>query len=574
MTNNTVYQSGTGINVRGARAAVSGNTVYNNSTGISASGNGLDDANRITVSGNQVHDNSSLGIGASGNVLVSGNSVYGQTNAVGIRLSSGAQATQNVVFDNSEGITAFWYDGYGTIINNNRVYHNSNIGIHVYNDSIVQGNTVYSNSVGIQADPWYYWGAAYPFSGAIINNLVYANTNQGIIINMGSGARVVNNTVYQPVGDAVRVQGGSQNIQLRNNILWVQAGYDINIAADSQTGFNSDYNLFNRSDDPNANVGYWNGNDRDLADWQTASGQDANSLFGDPLFVDMNGADNVLGYTTAGGGYDGGPDDNFYLSSGSPAIDRGDSWAAPATDIDGFPREDDPGTPNLGSPDYAETDLGTSSFTTDGTPQNWRSDNTYFGLNLPFAFPFYTGTYTGVYVSTEGFLHFAGLDSPGDGANSTAKLINNVRIAPLWDELYTYGPGNDIFVDSSVADQVTICWNATNEADGSTVNFAVTLFSDGQIRFDYGDGNTNLTPTIGISAGDGRNFQLSQYNQNASLTNADSVQFTLTPGTTYADIGAYQFRGGGDVTPPTVVGTHRVSLQPAATPARASARYR
>ena len=29
-------------------------------------------------------------------------------------------------------------------------------------------------------------------------------------------------------------------------------------------------------------------------------------------------------------GYDGGPDDNFYLKAYSPAIDRADAWAAPA----------------------------------------------------------------------------------------------------------------------------------------------------------------------------------------------------------------------------------------------------
>ena len=31
-------------------------------------------------------------------------------------------------------------------------------------------------------------------------------------------------------------------MSLRNNILWVEAGYDISVAADSQVGFQSDYN--------------------------------------------------------------------------------------------------------------------------------------------------------------------------------------------------------------------------------------------------------------------------------------------------------------------------------------------
>ena len=37
----------------------------------------------------------------------------------------------------------------------------------------------------------------------------------------------------------------------------------------------------------------------------------------------------------------------------------------------------------------------------------------------------------------------------GDSANSTASLLQNPRIAALWDDLRTNGAGNDIFIDSS-----------------------------------------------------------------------------------------------------------------------------
>ena len=130
------------------------------------------------------------------------------------------------------------------------------------------------------------------------------------------------------------------------------------------------------------------------------------------------------------------------------------------------------------------------------------------------------------------------------------------RIAPLWADLNTYGPDNDIFVDTSTANQITIRWNATNDADDSPVNFAVTLLSNGDIRFDYGPGNTNLTPTIGISRGDGRFYVLSQYNAIESLDELNSVQFALTPGLTYADIGAFEFQGNSNSTAsPLVTGT-------------------
>src|SRR5206468_3016734 len=105
----------------------------------------------------------------------------------------------------------------------------------------------------------------------------------------------------------------------------VLAGYDLDIAADSQTGFDSDYNLFYLGAPPvdgNAHLGFWNGADvnlfatagQELQNWQAATSGDAHSLYADPRFVAYQGADAILGYSTAGSGYDGGRDDNFSLS--------------------------------------------------------------------------------------------------------------------------------------------------------------------------------------------------------------------------------------------------------------------
>ena len=54
---------------------------------------------------------------------------------------------------------------------------------------------------------------------------MYDNTNHGIWLYGGSGMSVVNNTVYQEVGDAVRLTNSSAKRNLRNNILWVEAGF-------------------------------------------------------------------------------------------------------------------------------------------------------------------------------------------------------------------------------------------------------------------------------------------------------------------------------------------------------------
>jgi len=271
------------------------------------------------------------------------------------------------------------------------------------------------------------------------------------------------------------------------------------------------------------------------------------------LFIDLDGADNVFGYSAVGQGYDGGQDDNFQLARNSPAIDRGFGWTALSTDLDGNPRRDDTGRTNLGAVDYTESILANSQFAVTGTAQNWKGNGAFWSQTLPFAFPFYDATYTSVLVSSEGYLRLAGTIG-SDGANSIAKLSANRLIAPLWQNLKTTGTGDDIFVTTSVAGQITIRWNATNEADNSDVQFAVTLFSDGRIRFDYGPGNTNLLPTVGLSYGNGLSYVLSSYNGQTSLTNARSIEFPLQPG--IVDLGAYDFQGSSlDVTPPVVTGS-------------------
>ena len=73
----------------------------------------------------------------------------------------------------------------------------------------------------------------------------------------------------------------------------------------------------------------------------------------DPLFVDADGVDNIVG--TA--------DDNLRLSTGSPSIDAADGDVAPTLDKDGNSRVDDPAIANTGvgaTVDYA--DMGAYEF--------------------------------------------------------------------------------------------------------------------------------------------------------------------------------------------------------------------
>jgi parallel beta-helix repeat protein/VCBS repeat-containing protein len=318
-----------GVEVSGARDVVKANTIFSNSTGISSYGYGLSNADRIVISGNTLHNNTGVGISTSDNSLVSGNQVYSGSEGIQI---SGGEATQNTVYGNSYlGIQAT-----GGLVDGNRVFNNNGTGIWAYYGADVSANHVYSNQLGIVGQGYNYYPNE-PYTGQIVNNLVYANQVAGVQLNdAGSGAQVVNNTIYTPVGDALELNQGTVNVLLRNNILVVDAGYDVYVDGTSGAGLNSDYNLF--SPGVSGSAGLFGKPLRTLANWQAATSQDAHSVTGDPQFVNPSGNDQVLGYTTDGGGYDGGQDDNFYLRYSSPAVNAGDNSHAPATDIEGQPR--------------------------------------------------------------------------------------------------------------------------------------------------------------------------------------------------------------------------------------------
>ena len=100
-------------------------------------------------------------------------------------------------------------------------------------------------------------------------------------------------------------------MELRNNILWVTAGYDIYVSADSQTGFASDFNdLYTTG---TGQVAFWQGIAQPtLTHWQNSAFTDDNSLAQDPTFVDTYGLDSQLGYVSP---TQDGRDDDFHLMS-------------------------------------------------------------------------------------------------------------------------------------------------------------------------------------------------------------------------------------------------------------------
>src|SRR6185369_916701 len=118
-------------------------------------------------------------------------------------------------------------------------------------------------------------------SNLVTGNLIYANTTGGIYVHDVStfGAvmvRVINNTVYQTTGDALRLLTAS-GVEVRNNILQADSGYGLVVPADSEFGFVSDFNLFYSAG--SGKLGNWQGVDfTNINTWVRQLGQDRHSL--------------------------------------------------------------------------------------------------------------------------------------------------------------------------------------------------------------------------------------------------------------------------------------------------------
>jgi hypothetical protein len=153
----------------------------------------------------------------------------------------------------------------------------------------------------------------------------------------------------------------------------------------------------------------------------------------------------------------------------------------------------------------------------------WQADDASYTLGLPWAFNYYGSSFTSVKVSTNGFLDFVSAHS--DYSNTTGELIGNVRIAPLWDDLRT-DQGGDIYVDTSDANVVRIRWQGHTYSGARPVDFSVSLYREGTIRFDYHTTTSFLSPTIGISSGDGQHYTLSHRDGTDQVQAGTAAVFT------------------------------------------------
>lgn len=337
------------------------NTRVSDGSGIRILGEGAN----IEISNNKIHDmrgRSAMGITVYGtsdvpisNLIVDRNEIYNIQAAPSEVLTLNGnvtdfQITNNRVHDvNNIGIdmiggeadihpTQVARNGLvkGNVVYRARSNYGGGFAAGIYvdggRDIVIDGNVVCRNNVGIEV------GAENPgivASGVVVqNNLIYWNDKAGLGFggyDKDKTGRVedctfINNTVYK--NDTRKtgfgqlwIQYASQNT-VANNIFWASANNKLVDSWDGNVDNVLDNNLWYTEAPSRRAVFTWNGQRyASFASYQTATQQDAHSLFADPKFVKRTAA-------------------NFHLSAASPAINAGGATPgqfAP-TDFDGRSR--------------------------------------------------------------------------------------------------------------------------------------------------------------------------------------------------------------------------------------------
>jgi hypothetical protein len=234
-------------------------------------------------------------------------------------LVNGGSITRNKISDIRQNNTAGWGSN-GIYFSSSTTTSNVTIANNFVSDVASQGfNGVTSvdNGYGIMIDA----GGGYNF----YHNTVVLNSNQV------SAAGV---TAALNIAAAAATVG---SIDLRDNILMstqtVGTRYGV---LDSSTAGATVFSTINYNDYFAQNVGFLTSAQPTLANWQTATGQDANSQAVDPVFVSAT---------------------DFHLQPTSTLVSAGTPIATVTTDIDGDPRP--AVNPDIGADELVQTTGGT-----------------------------------------------------------------------------------------------------------------------------------------------------------------------------------------------------------------------
>ncbi len=285
-------------------AQSAGIVASNSTTATTTAGN---NANNCTVSNCQILGSASGGpyygivfCGNTGGLDCAGNQFTGNTltnfynNGIRLINTSGSVVTGNALSrpditaaGNTEGIYLTGTSHANAVIADNRISNlygaapnstGTSNGIDIASDGVSgQPIKVYNNVVQIGNNN----GTAYPLNlnGA---DFVEAVFNTLVVDNAASTAGTVR---------GIFVQGATSNLTVSNNLVSITRGgtgakHCIYVDA-APSSWTANRNVYHLAAPAGSNhIGFFGANRTALADWQTASGQDANAQAADPLFVD------------------------------------------------------------------------------------------------------------------------------------------------------------------------------------------------------------------------------------------------------------------------------------------------
>nr|BFE86873.1 hypothetical protein GCM10020093_094740 [Planobispora longispora] len=127
-------------------------------------------------------------------------------------------------------------------------------------------------------------------------------------------------------------------------------------------------------------------------------------------------------------------------------------------------------------------------------------------VTLPFAFPFYGGTYTGGWISSNGFVSFAASSTVAGNGPLPSTGAPNTAVYPYWDDLVLDDQaGVHTAVVGTAPDRVFVIeWrNARFYADAAQrISFSVLLGENGSVGYRYrgvdSERDSGIGATIGI----------------------------------------------------------------------------
>jgi hypothetical protein len=308
---NSTISGGTGTNGHGINITQCDTVTLTNNTTSSNAKNGVNitTVNGITITGSTSHTNTQHGFSLSGITTgtLSSNTAYSNTqNGISMSSSTSTNVTisGNTTYSNTQNGIVATAAGTGLIVNGNKSYnHTSSSQSSGFGYSIastaptVTNNISYGNRVGILIA-----GNSSSVANPVIrNNTVYNSSSVALTFvesgqNTITGVTQQNNTFTTGTNGAIFSYGGG----------------------DGPTWTTSDYNNFQLVGSSAVMIT----GSSTLAQWQTLTSQDANSLSADPVFTS----------TTSGS-------EDFRLQNTSTLIDAGHpTVTSPTTDYGGTAR--------------------------------------------------------------------------------------------------------------------------------------------------------------------------------------------------------------------------------------------